>query len=446
MYALTLCSLESKMLPESSPDLAARWQKLFRYDYVPALQKIGDQYPDIETSITKGMHRCCSYYADRSSVETYPPVVMPFFEYPEGTGRAYRSLAESFFSATQSILEKTPDAGIVRGCDGVSLELAASYLSRHMGVIPLIPNFYLTPRRSDLGWHVAPLARQTEFGLVFATENEQVDKAVSARVSEQSKIGISSTIKVGVIEGTGSLFADIITSIASVGGKLYCRDGYIQNELVLELLRKAPNLAALSAFAEVWETITLPDEGSSPIFPYTADGGKIDSGAEEFKRSALVFDIGNVDVLGRTMERLRASDRALSYQIYKIRHDVNVPVGIGFTDLALPYLLHEESDGKPNLLRMRDSALDCFFVNSPGDWLKHLSEHGLSFRESESARIEQARRDRGGWLDLADNAAQEPTEDRAENRMPPVNIGLGGPTVDLVAWVRFVKRALGKRN
>ena len=361
--------------------IANFWKRQFSYDPCEAIDEIVNCKVGTKDDLLFGMRKCYEYFKSNKQA-SIPPLIMPDFEFPEGVGEEYRELADALEREILPILESVPFANTVSRYRDVSLELAISFLSNHLGVLPLLPILYLTPRRQLQGWNVVPFAAQRDFGLVFSNANHPLSHLLNSQPVQKTTIGISERFDAYFVKGTQNFLAEMVSRVTSSSGKVFSREGYIQNEIIFEALSKNSDRKALTQFASSWSSTLLVDESQCPIFPACTPGGKVLNHSMDYKQSALVFDIGNVDVVTSTIKLLRKAGWTYSYTICKVQHEIDIPVGLGYSHLSLPYLLYKPHGQVTNLLALRQAALKTFFIDAPAHWLQHYSNHGMNFGES----------------------------------------------------------------
>lgn len=421
-------------------DLAHRWRQAFSFEPDQALDQIALQYPDILSHLRRGMDRAI---VAACSMSMPVPVSLPYFEFPEGAGSSYEIAANRFASDLEEDLNDAPSPPAAKRCHGVSLELAISFLSRRTAVIPLFPNFYLTPRRAELGWHVIALARQVAFGIVFEARNQDLLKVVQGKA--ECTTDVYPKTPVYSLRGESNFFSEIVRAIDSRQGKIYCREGYVQNEIIFDAIATNQNPIAAVTFGEIWESVPSADEGALPIFPRTTDSGKMLGDLGECCKSAVAFDVGNLEVVNAAIDRTTNACNDLEYHICVVEHPINVPVGFGFSDLSLPYLLapSRRQPDRPVVLSVFDAMTNAFFIESSKDWLQHFAEHGMAFDHAQFARLSQSRKRLNPSRVSGD---QGNDKFRSEDSVPPINISLSGPSFDIVAWTRWLLRTFRKRD
>lgn len=166
--------------------------------------------------------------------------------------------------------------------------------------------------------------------------------------------------------------AQVMRAIVESNGKIWVRPGYVQGDILMEFLSGHKHSALVSKIADAIAYCQGPDEASFPL-------GRLGSGVvcgEALCRSSNsgLFDIGQIrTVLSGLLSTYNGNltEIADDYLFFFIRHDADVPVGIGFSMPMLPFLLRripvKKSAGVKFLYSAIENAALDIYVNSTED-------------------------------------------------------------------------------
>jgi len=155
---------------------------------------------------------------------------------------------------------------------------------------------------------------------------------------------------------------DLIRAVYRKDGKLVSLGGYLFNEIIPLMVLEAQDKSAQANYPEVTylvhPSIELSNESRMKSFealnlPYDQDPNKTRaflnySLLQHFtdrnsKNSAIIFDLADFEILNTLINKLGAN-----YEIYKLNHYLEIPVGIGF---SLPAFKKVQENGHWNKLR-----------------------------------------------------------------------------------------------
>jgi hypothetical protein len=185
-------------------------------------------------------------------------------------------------------------------------------------ILYVFPYFHVPFRRRY--WGVLPIGHQTSIG--FVIHQSHPASAEWDVIAESTRPGASGNPGIMLAEAADWCERLILHTDAG-NGAIYWVDGFVFYDILSEaLVRRGPE--PLASLARRHKSVR-PEEQSSLFF--SKSGGSV----SDFVPDVFVFDPGECDVIRQLI--------APEFRLITVPHEVDVPVGIGFSVPFLPRLM-----------------------------------------------------------------------------------------------------------
>jgi hypothetical protein len=181
----------------------------------------------------------------------------------------------------------------------------------------------------------------------------------------------------------------LINQLSDNGGHIQFRTGFVMGDLLIQMMRQRPNGADLvGKLVSMLVAENAGDETRLSIFPETfSDGLDRNAPVVDLTRTCALFDLGQIKMVEKAITVSRSTE---DYYLITVRHDLDVPVGVGFSLPLLPALLrkgHWDGTGEEYFLyeAVRRQAAKAFvFRKEVEEPIEKFLSIGIDLTELES--------------------------------------------------------------
>jgi hypothetical protein len=310
---------------------------------------------------------------------------------------------------------------------GVTFDELDSPISDRLKVILQATFFYSTELRKRGFWGVIPMGKQRAFGLVIqesvakeAFENglETVDRAYSrsphqdkrtvealSRLTEKYKDKLQIHGAAWSSKSTQEFLRTLIEALSKkhkekhdeIYGEMLVRRGYVMGDLLVDMFRAGPNADLIPSVHRLLRTEDVLDESELPLFPKRPKGD-IDVFPDGRRiLSTALFDLGQIENIAAAVAGESGENSLRSkFHVFIIKHDIDVPVGIGFSLPFLPFLIKRDTwNGSKTesflYTEIRKKALDIYIRDEEENRIESFLEIGIDLTglEAEISRKDE---------------------------------------------------------
>jgi hypothetical protein len=186
---------------------------------------------------------------------------------------------------------------------------------------------------------------------------------------------------------------ELVRHLIARQGSIFVRLGFVQGELLTEFLSRTHLSSMISQIQDLIEFSTGVDESEFPIFLNRNEKAPVRASVNSFDQtlSCALFDLGNIDRLVAGIanaEKTCVMPKSNEYFLFTLRHNLDVPLGIGFSLPMLPFLLKEAYFGSKDKQRflyaaMRDAAVELYVQSGGNARVEQFREIGIELTEVE---------------------------------------------------------------
>jgi hypothetical protein len=420
--------------PMSTPEITAMLDKI----NIDELDMFSTKHPP---EMTDAVEEFCKQWKSFSAVITAKAVHVYKYDYPSNLLESQKSRSHAtFYDGLRRVTEKYPDIGSLSGEDTDLSEFDIRAATRKK-ILLQVAFFFRTFVRRGNHFGVVPLGTQKAIGIVVP--RALIDKM---DLSERIKGSISTERNRGELSGvqklcreyagdldisvmneqlSGMFLSKVLQVVRSTGGKVYYRSGFVQADILAELLNREQQLLGkqeqpkiseiLDYYDSLLEEQRTGDETTFDMFwSQTHPGGDMNRPkARNWESSIAVFDLGRIEAIKHankiTNEGNGSKSKDGTFRVFVVEHNINIPAGIGFSLPMTPFLFRrerwEEDDPEPTLLYQHLQRLA---------WVSYVEERSASASGEAVSYVDEYKKI---GVELV-RPALKPTRDAGENIRP----------------------------